>query len=81
MSKIKKEELEAIVTKQNEVSSIMNNIGILEAKKHEFLHSFAKVNGELEDIKKDLEETYGQVNIDLATGEYTEVEKEDEQDN
>jgi hypothetical protein len=81
MSKIKKEELEAIVTKQNEVSSIMNNIGILEAKKHEFLHSFAKVNGELEDIKKDLEETYGQINIDLATGEYIEVEKEDEQDN
>lgn len=81
MSKIKKEELEAIVTKQNEVSSIMNNIGILEAKKHEFLHSFAKVNGELEDIKKDLEETYGQINIDLATGEYVEVEKEDEQDN
>ena len=81
MSKIKKEELEAIVTKQNEVSSIMNNIGILEAKKHELLHSFAKVNGELEDIKKDLEETYGQINIDLATGEYIEVEKEDEQDN
>jgi len=81
MSKIKKEELEAIVTKQNKVSSIMNNIGILEAKKHEFLHSFAKVNGELEDIKKDLEETYGQINIDLATGEYTEVEEGDEQDN
>ncbi len=81
MSKIKKEELESIVSKQNEVTSIMNNIGLLEAKKHEFLHSFAKVNGELEDIKKDLEESYGQINIDLKTGEYTEVVKEDEQDN
>ena len=80
MSKIKKEELESIVSKQNEVTSIMNNIGLLEAKKHEFLHSFAKVNGELEDIKKDLEESYGQINIDLKTGEYTEVVKEDEQD-
>ncbi len=80
MSKIKKEELESIVSKQNEVTGIMNNIGLLEAKKHEFLHSFAKVNGELEDIKKDLEESYGQINIDLATGEYTEVVKEDEQD-
>ncbi len=80
MSKIKKEELESIVSKQNEVTSIMNNIGLLEAKKHEFLHSFAQINGELEDIKKDLEESYGQINIDLKTGEYTEVVKEDEQD-
>jgi len=80
MSKIKKEELESIVSKQNEVNGIINNIGILEAKKHEFLHSFAQINGELEDIKKDLEESYGQINIDLKTGEYTEVVKEDEQD-
>ena len=80
MSKIKKEELDSIVAKQTEVSTIMNNIGMLEAKKHEFLHSFARVNGELEDIKKDLEENYGQININLETGEYTEVKKEDEQD-
>lgn len=80
MSKIKKEELESIVSKQNEVTGIMNNIGLLEAKKHEYLHSFAQINGELEDIKKDLEESYGQINIDLKTGEYTEVVKEDEQD-
>ncbi len=80
MLKIKKEELDLIVTKQNEVSGIMNSIGMLEAKKHEFLHSFARLNGELEDIKKDLEATYGNVNINLQTGEYTEI-KEDEQNN
>jgi hypothetical protein len=81
MLKIKNEELKLIVTKQNEVSSIMNSIGMLEAKKHEILHSFARINGELEDIKKDLEKNYGQININLETGEYTEVEKEDEQSN
>jgi vacuolar-type H+-ATPase subunit D/Vma8 len=81
MLKIKKEELDLIVTKQNEVSGIMNSIGMLEAKKHELLHSFARINGELEDIKKDLEKNYGQININLETGEYTEVEKEDEQSN
>ena len=54
---------------------------MLEAKKHELLHSFARINGELEDIKKDLEKNYGQININLETGEYTEVEKEDEQSN
>ena len=78
MLKIKNEELKLIVTKQNEVSSIMNSIGMLEAKKHELLHTFAQISGELEDTKKDLESEYGKVNIDLQTGEYTEVE--DEQD-
>ena len=80
MSKIKKEELESIVSKQNEANSVITNLGLLEAKKHELLHTFAQVNAQIEDIKKDLEATYGNVNIDLQTGEYTEI-KEDEQDN
>ena len=80
MSKIKKEELESIVSKQNEANSVITNLGLLEAKKHELLHTFAQVNAQIEDIKKDLEATYGNVNIDLQTGEYIEI-KEDEQDN
>ncbi len=80
MSKIKKEELESIVSKQNEANSVITNLGLLEAKKHELLHTFAQVNAQMEDIKKDLEAAYGNVNIDLQTGEYTEI-KEDEQDN
>jgi len=80
MSKIKKEELESIVSKQNEANSVITNLGLLEAKKHELLHTFAQVNAQIEDIKKDLEATYGNVNIDLQTGEYAEI-KEDEQDN
>jgi len=80
MSKIKKEELESIVSKQNEANSVITNLGLLEAKKHELLHTFAQVNAQIEDIKKDLEATYGNVNIDLQTGEYTEI-KENEQDN
>ena len=80
MSKIKKEELESIVSKQNEANSVITNLGLLEAKKHELLHTFAQVNAQIEDIKKDLEAVYGNVNIDLQTGEYTEI-KEDEQDN
>ena len=80
MSKIKKEELESIVSKQNEANSVITNLGLLEAKKHELLHTFAQVNAQIEDIKKDLEATYGNVNIDLQTGEYTEI-KEDEQNN
>ena len=81
MSKIKKEELESIVSKQNEANSVITNLGLLEAKKHELLHTFAQVNAQIEDIKKDLKATYGNVNIDLQTGEYTEIKEKDEQDN
>ena len=81
MSKIKKEELESIVSKQNEANSVITNLGLLEAKKHELLHTFAQVNAQIEDIKKDLEATYGNVNIDLQTGEYTEIKEKNEQDN
>ncbi len=32
---------------------------------------------EVESYKKELEKEYGSVNIDLETGEYTEIEKEE----
>ena len=79
MSKIKQEELELITSQHKESNSLINQLGWLEAKKHELLHTFAKINADMSDAKKDLEATYGQVNIDLETGEYTEIE--DEQSN
>ena len=78
MSKITKEQLETIVTQKRKSDELIINLGMLEAKKHELLHTFAQISGELEDTKKDLENEYGKVNIDLQTGEYTETE--DEQD-
>lgn len=79
MSKIKQEELELITKQHKESNSLINQLGWLEAKKHELLHTFAKLNADMSDAKKDLEATYGQVNINLETGEYTELE--DEQSN
>ena len=76
MGTIKKEELENIISQQQEADGIIKNLGLLEAKKHELLHTFAGVNAQIADTKKDLENTYGQVNIDLQTGEYTEIEDE-----
>jgi hypothetical protein len=79
MAKIKEQELKSIISQQQEADQIITNLGLLEAKKHELLHAFAKVNAGIEDTKKDLEASYGNVNINLQTGEYTEIKK-DEQD-
>ena len=81
MAKIKEQELQSIISQQQKADGIITNLGLLEAKKHELLHTFAQVNAQIEDIKKDLESTYGNVNIDLQTGEYTEIKEKDEQDN
>ena len=39
---------------------------------------FSKANEAAEDVKKKLEEEYGPINIDLASGEYTIVEQKEE---
>ena len=72
------EELKTIKEQQLELSTIVNQIGQLEANKHSLLHKIASINEGIEDTKKQLEETYGTISIDLEDGTYTEIEKEDE---
>jgi len=77
MAKIKDEQLKQIVDLQKELNQIINQIGFLEANKHSLLHKLAGVNEDIEKLKVELEKEYGQVNIDLSTGEYTIIEKEE----
>ncbi len=72
------EELKTIKEQQLELSTIVNQIGQLEANKHSLLHKIAGINEGIEDTKKQLEQTYGAININLEDGTYTEIEKEDE---
>jgi len=76
MNKITTEELEKIKTQQEKLNSVITNLGVLETRKHAMLHEVAGINKEIETTKVDLEESYGSVNINLETGEYTEI-KED----
>ena len=78
MAKIKKEQLETIVKYQDELTVILNNIGVLETQKHALLHKVAEVNEGLEKEKQKIEEEYGKISIDLKTGEYTEIKEEEE---
>ena len=72
------EELKTIKEQQAELSTVVNQIGQLEANKHSLLHKIAGINEGIEDTKKQLEETYGAININLEDGTYTEIEKEDD---
>jgi len=76
MTKIKDEQLTKVREQQTKLNELLNQMGYLEAQKHGLLHEFANVNKEVEDYKKELEAEYGQVNINLETGEYTEIKGE-----
>ncbi len=77
-NKVTAEELKQIKDQQAELGQVVNQIGQLEANKHALLHNIAGINEGIEDSKKQLEEKYGSININLEDGTYTEIEKEDD---
>jgi hypothetical protein len=75
---ITKKELESITINQTGVQKILLDLGSLEAQKSEVIKEYEKYSVTLEQIKTKLEEKYGQVNINLRDGTYTEIEKKEE---
>ena len=81
MSKsITAEELKQVKDQQTELGQVVNQIGQLEASKHALLHKIAGINQNIEETKKQLEEKYGSINIDICRAPATEIEKEDDGD-
>ncbi len=76
--KIKEEELSKIKEQQIKLQTVVNEIGLIESKKHQLLHLVGTINEEVEEFKKGLEKEYGSININLETGEYTEIENNSE---
>ena len=79
MQKIREDQLKKVVKQQNELSTILGQIGTLESQKHSLLHKIADVNQKVEEYKAELEEEYGVISINLETGEYTEIKEEDQE--
>ena len=79
MSKIKKEELESLQESQKKFAAIKHDLGQLEVQKHGLLHLWAGLQEEENKFKKELEEKYGKININLEDGSYEEI-KEDGED-
>ena len=74
---ITEEQLKTVTDQQNELSNHFRNVGILEAQKIGVLKQVEDISNKIEETKKELEKEYGQINIDLKDGSYTEIEKED----
>jgi hypothetical protein len=80
MSKITKEQLEKIKEQQGKLQGILTDIGVIEVRKHEALHTQAVISQEIEATKKELEEEYGAININMSDGSYTNIDENDDSD-
>ena len=80
VQKITKDQLELVKKQQNILGEFLKSIGVLEIQKSNLKSQVKEVSDEIEKTKKELEEEYGPVNINLQTGEYTPIEKEEEEE-
>ena len=62
---------------QTKLSGFLRSIGVLDVQKQNIHNEIKKVSEEIEATKKELEDEYGQININLEDGSYTDIEKED----
>jgi hypothetical protein len=72
-SKITDKELETIKEQQQKIQTVVYDLGALEAKKFEISAALKEFSDALNETKKELEEKYGQVNINLQDGSYEEI--------
>ena len=75
-NKITEKELKTIKEQQQKIQTVVFDLGALEAKKFEISVALKQFNEALNSTKKELEEKYGQVNIDLKDGSYEEIVEE-----
>ena len=78
VSKITNDQLEVITKHQKDLNKSLTNIGFLETQKHSLLHEYAGIVDDIEKYKKELEDIYGAININIEDGSYTVIEKEEQ---
>jgi hypothetical protein len=78
INKIKEEELKSLQEKVGSLQNLQSQVGQLELQKFFLTNSAAKIQQDLSEEQKKLEEEYGKVNINLQDGSYEEIEEKEE---
>ena len=73
---ITEEQLKTVTEQQTKLSEFLRSIGVLDVQKQNVHNQIKKVSEEIDATKKELEKQYGQININLEDGSYTDIEKE-----
>ena len=75
---ITEEQLKTLQEQQGKLNEMLRTVGVLEVQKSNVLKEIEVLSKEIDVTKKELEDEYGQININLQDGSYTEIEKEDD---
>ena len=75
---ITEEQLKTVQEQQTKLTEGLRTLGVLDVQKQNVHGQISKLSKEIDATKEELEKEYGQVNIDLKDGSYTEIEKEDD---
>ena len=78
VKKITEEQLKTINTQQNRLTSLLTRVGVIEVEKRNLTDHIKKASEDIEQTKKELEEEYGTVNINLQDGTITPIQSNDE---
>ena len=80
MSKITEAELKGLQEQEQKKSAILHDLGILQTQTHSLNYMYVELMVEQNKLKKELEETYGKVNIDLKDGSFKIIKDDDKKD-
>jgi|TARA_A100000171_G_C2125245_1_gene143117 predicted nuclease with TOPRIM domain len=78
MNKIENQELEKIKSFEQKIISVKQELGNIEINKDLLKNAFTTVMQEYDNLRKELEEKYGKVNINISDGSYEEIEKNEQ---
>jgi len=78
VKKITDDQLKKVSDQQNKLTRLLTNIGVLEVQQRNLTSDVKTLSEEIEQTKKELEEEYGSVNINLQDGTITPIESNDE---
>ena len=77
MSKITEAELKGLQEQEQKKGAILHDLGLLQTQIYSLNHMYVELMVEQDGTKKELEEAYGKVNIDLKDGSF-EIIKDEE---
>ena len=80
MSNITESELKLLQEQEKKKSAILHDLGLLQTQTYSLNHMYLELMVEQNKTKKELEETYGKVNINLQDGSFEIIKDDDKKD-
>jgi len=85
MSKLEEKELKSLQENQGKINQVVSNFGAisiqkinLEKSKESLLEELKKIEAEQIELKKELEDKYGKISVNLQSGEFEIIPEEAE---